>query len=57
MTYEVLLHYGDTNQDENVSGNIYHSLNEAKHTARKCNDYMDYEDYEKGDYYFVRAIS
>ena len=56
MTYEVILHYGDSGFEENISGEIYHSFREASYIARKNNEFMGCDDYENGDYYFVKEV-
>ncbi len=54
--YEILYHYGDTGFEENLSGEVFTDLELAKRRARQLDDHIDVEDYELGDYYYVKEV-
>lgn len=54
--YEVMYHYGDTGFEENLTGEIFTSKKQADKVCRNSDKHINCEDYELGDYYFVKEI-
>jgi len=52
--FEVIFHYGDTGFEENLTEETYDTYDEAERRARACNKHIDCDDYENGDYYYVK---
>lgn len=54
--YEVMYHYGDTGFEENLTGDIFDSKEDAEYACRMSDKHIDSEAYELGDYYFVKEV-